>query len=407
MSWSPNPTVVIGGRDYTGETVGRVAFRRGRPDVDASPSAASASVTLRDVDPVSLPVKVGQQLEVFVDSSAGSAIRVFGGQVQDLSVSTVATGNGQAVVVWQVSASGPIARLNRRQVLFTGRPQEDDGARVAAAVAAGLAQSWEEYQGSSWSEEPNSWESVDPAYDASLIDPGVYDLVALGTADGGYSALSVAQDAAFSARGILYETRDGFIGYADANRRQSAGTGVFLEIPTSVIAESGLGFRQQLTSLVNRVTVTYDGGAYTASDLDSIREYGLWASEFDTQLAVASAGSAVATEFVLDRSAPAYELDEVEVILNQAGTALLDALLIVEPNDAVQVTGMPSGLPVDTLLGFVESIGMSVDPYTARMTFGISDASLSIGAVRWSGVGTAVTWTSLGTGLVWAAARSL
>jgi hypothetical protein len=407
VTWTPDPTVRIGGVDYTADTVGRVSFSRGRADVDSPPAVSRAQVTLRDATGTGLGIEVGSDLEVFVDNSVGTAVQVFGGQVQQVSLSTVSTGSGDAVVVWQVQASGPLARMNRRTILFDGRPSEDDGERVAAAVSAGLGESWEEYGPVAWSAVNESWATVDPGYDAALIDPGVYMLAALGSADGGYSALTVAQDAAFSARGVLYETRDGFVGYADANRRQAAGTGVFLELPTGAISQSGLGFRQDLTSLVNRATVEYDGGAYTASDLESIWEFGVFQTEFTTQLASAAAGSAVATEWVLDRAFPAYELDEVTVTLNSVGTALRDALLEVEPNDPVEITGMPAGAPLGSLRGFVESVSMSVDQFTALVTLDVSDSTLSIGAARWNTIGTAVTWDSVGTAVAWSAARSL
>ena len=410
MTWQPNPRVVIGGRDYTGDTVGRVSAQRGRRDVDSAASAASAQVTLRDADGEGFEVRVGEPLELWLDDSSGTSVQVFGGQVQELALSTVATGGGDALVVWQVSASGPFARLNRRSVLAGGRPAENDGERVAAAISAGLGVAWEEYSASqTWAQVngATTWQTLDPGFDATLIDAGVYGLAALGSADAGYGPLSVAQDAAFSARGVLYETRDGFIGYADANRRQTAGAGTALEIPTSTLSQSGLGFRQILTSLVNRATVAYSGGAVTVSDDDSVREYGVWQTELTTQLATLASGSAVAAEIVNDRASPAFEVDEVQVQMVRAGDGLRDALLEVEPNDYVRITGMPGGLPTDDLLGFVESVGWSSDEFTTLLTLGVSDAVLSIGAVRWSAVGTAVTWASIGTAVKWPDARSL
>jgi len=410
VTWAPEPRVVIGGRDYTGQTVGRMSVRRGRKDVDAAPSAGQAQVTLRDVDGGPLQVRVGQEIALFVQDSSGADVQVFGGVVEEVGLSTVSTGAGEAVAVWQVSANGPLARLNRRTVLFDGRPQEDDGDRVSAAVSAGLARQWQELgSGLSWSDVAASttWGNFDPGFDASLIDPGVYQLAALGSADGGYNPLTVANDAAFSARGVLYETRDGFVSYADANRRVTNGTAVAMEIPTTSLSQSGLGFRQILTSLVNKATVTFPSGAYTATDAESVSTYGLWQTEFDTQLADASAGSAVAEEWVLDRSAPAFEIDEVRLLLNNLGTAALDAMLEVEPNDPVELTGMPSNMPFDRMFGFVEEVAFSVNQFTAEVTLTVSDAALSSGATRWNAVGTAVTWASVGTALVWADARSL
>lgn len=410
MTWAPDPQVTVGTAAYSGSLVSSVSVSRGRGDVDESTPAGRATVVLQDVSGAGFPIEVGQSIVVTLDDSAGSAVQVFGGQVETLMLSSATRGGGSPIYYWTLNATGPIARLNRRQVLFDGSPSELDGARVAAAVAAGLATSWEEYSATEvWSDVGASvtWNTVDEGYDAALIDGGVYSLAALGSADSGYGALQTAQNAASSGLGMLYETADGFIAYADADRRPANAEAGYLQLPAGSLAASGLRLQQRLDGVVNRLTLDYDGGSITVSDLDSIQTYGLWQSQRNTLLADAAAGSAVATEFVNDRRDPRYELDAIEVNLLSVGTALRDGLLAAVENDALTVTGIPAGLGFTSFSGFVEGLTYSVDRVEARMTLNVSDTALSIGPDRWSYVTDTLTWADVPTTLDWQNARSL
>jgi hypothetical protein len=410
VTWLPDPQVTIGTASYGGSLVSSVSVRRGRADVDSSTSAGQCTVVLQDTAGAGFPIEVGQSLGITVDDSGGSAVQVFGGQIETLELSSATRGGGTPIYYWTAQATGPIARLNRRQALFGGRPQELDGARVAAAIAAGLAQSWEEYDATeAWSAVGSAvtWNTVDEGYDAALIDPGLYSVAALGSADAGYGALQVAQNAATSGLGMLYETADGFIGYADADRRPANAEAGYLQVPASSLAASGLRLQQRLDSVVNRLTLDYDGGSITVSDLSSIQTYGLWQSSLTTQLADVTAGSAVASEFVVDRRDPRYELDAIEVNLLSVGTALRDSLLQTVENDALTVSGIPAGLGFTSFSGFVEGLTFSVNRSEAMMTLNVSDTALSIGPDRWSYVTGTLTWADLPPTLQWQDARSL
>jgi hypothetical protein len=102
-----------------------------------------------------------------------------------------------------------------------------------------------------------TWATVDPGFDPALIDGGVYGLVALGSADAGYSALQVVQDAGASAKGLLFETADGFVGYADADRRPANAAAGFLDVPFAVLDVGGVSVSSSLADLTNRVSVEY------------------------------------------------------------------------------------------------------------------------------------------------------
>lgn len=408
MTWQPSPTVSVGGVDLTSVTVQSVSVRRGRQRVYEPTNAGYASIELLQSGSDRLSLQVGETVRVTVDDSAGNPQVVFTGELSDWSSRAVWFG-GEPVVSFSLQAVGPLAQLNRRVVLFGGAPSEDDGARVLQALQAGFAGAWEEQPlDLTWNAVGTavSWETFD-GFDPSEVDPGVYLLAALGSADGGYSALRVAQDAAFSGQGVLYETADGGVGYADADRRPANAVAGFLEIPVSVVAADGLGFSSQLADVTNRVTVEYSGGAVTSDDTFSIVEFGVYGEQLTTELANLSNAQAVADEYILRHSSPRTSLDEVRINLANCGTALRDSLIAINTNDAVELSGLPSGLGMMQLQGFVEAVQWNVDPFRAELSLIVSDEALSSGAQRWGQVTATLEWQQVNATLQWQNARTV
>jgi hypothetical protein len=404
VSWRPNPTVTIDGVDYTGQTINRVSVSRGRRTVYERPNAGYASVEFRDVG--DLPtLRVGRQLQISIEDSSGTPVTVFTGLLSDWSLQTVATG-GEPVVLYRVQAVGPLALLNRRTVLSGGSPAENDGKRVLAAVR-GADITWEEVAlNLAWEDAVGSWETFGPV-DTSLIEDGVFDLVALAASDSGYNALQVAQDAGFSGEGILFESADGRIGYANADRRFANEQAGFLEIPAALLDVRGVTLAQQLADITNRVTVEYATGVVSAEDPFSITEFGVYESSFGTLLVNESNAQARADEFVARHATPGSVLDELPVNLLSVGSALRDALLAVNTNDAIEVSGIPGRVGLTRFQGFVEGLSFSADTFAAELRLTVSDKSLSVGSVRWGQVPDTIAWQDVNVALEWQDAISV
>ena len=398
MSWQPNPTVTINGVDYTGQTINRVSINRGRRTVYERPNAGYASIELRDVG--DLPsLRVGREVQIAIEDSSGAPVTVFTGLLSDWSSQTVATGV-EPVVVYRVQAVGPLALLNRRQVLAGGSPAENDGERVRAAVG-GADVTWEEVAFDlAWEDAQGTWETFGPV-DLSLIDDGVFDLAALDPTDGGYNALQVAQDAGFSGEGILFEAPDGRIGYANADRRFANEQAGFLEIPASQLDVRGLTLNQQLAEVTNRVFVEYAGGVATAQDPFSLVEFGLYERDIQTTLVNLSNAQARADEFIARHATPGLVLDELPLNLLSVPDALRDSLLVTNTNDAIQVTNIPNRVGLTTFQGFVEGLTLTADTFSADLTLTVSDKSLSVGSVRWGQVPDSITWNDVDAALQW------
>jgi len=396
MTFQPAPTVTIGSTDYTGDTIGEVTVTRGRDTVYAEPQPGYATVRLIDKTGAGIPIEVGDQ--VTIDLKPGRP--VFWGTITDWTASLYDPGiANQPAAIVTVTAVGPLMRLNRRVIYFSGRQAEEDGPRIADIIQDALAVPWEEAVGT-WDDQVGTFaDYVAQPYDPALIDPGVFDLAAVPTADSGYNALTLAQQAASSGAGILFETADGFIGFANADRRPAnRAAGEYAIPPTVVRAE--LETQSALADITNRVTVTYDGGAVTEQDIDSIQRFGVYASQVTTQLVNQSNAEVRAQTYVARHAIPTVQMGRIAIRLDGLDPTLADDLLDLDINAAVEVP-VPTTMGPTNRVGFVEQVVTRFDPYRAEIVLNVSDYRLSEAAQRWGQVTGTLEWGDVSATLEW------
>jgi hypothetical protein len=396
MTFQAAPTIRVGGVDFTGETIDAVTITRGRDTVYSEPQPGFASFRLIDKTGAGIPVEVGDR--VLIDIEPGR--RVFFGTVTDWNARLYDTGirNEPAAIV-SVTAVGPLLRFNRRLIYFDGRLAETDGERILNIIEEALALTWEEAVGT-WEDTEGTWEdqSVQP-FDSDLIDPGVFDLAAVTPNEAGYIALNLAQEAAASGEGILFETGDGFIGFANADRRAANRAAGAFQIPESLV-RADLDTSSQLAEITNRVTVTFAGGVAEAEDPDSIQRFGPFASQIDTQLVNETNAQARADSFIARHAVPTVQMGAVAIRLDGLDPATAADLLELEVNDAVRVP-VPLTMGPTNRTGFIEQIVVNFDPFRAEVVFKVSDFRLSEGAQRWSQVDPTLAWEDVSATLEW------
>ena len=413
MVWSPNPTVTIGAVDFTGEALETVRIDRGRETLFQEPRAGYCVLELIDLDGQGLDFDVLDSVEVTLDDAAGQPVTVFAGNISDWSSRLYDTGfeSGAARSITTVIAVSALAQLNRRNVAVTGRPQEKDGDRIAALVTEGLSATWEE-TGGTWATvatPTTTWATFDPDLDLDLIDqPGVFDIAALDPQDGGYNPLSQSYLTSFSGRGVLFDTRDGFVAYADADARENAATAGYLELPGDVILAQQLATRSQFADIVNRLGLSFDGGTVRVSDTPSILAFGVLATEFETNLANSANAEAWAVDYIEDHAGPVINLSGVALRLDSiASDTLRDNLLELEVGSPVNLTDLPGTLGVTQLPAFVEGMSWRIDRLRISLALNVSDAALSIGSIRWGLVSDTLRWDQVPANLAWQDARRL
>ena len=399
-------TVTINGTDYTGSTLGTVRVVRGREDIDTVPRAGYCLAELIDETGNGFDLDVTDTVRITIDNTTGP-VALFTGSISDVSTRLYAVRTGTRAI-WQILANGPLALANRRQVLQAGTGIEKDGDLVLEILEAGLFQTWDEFQGSTWAAvDPTvTWATVDPGFDGSLIEtPGEYDIQALPAAAEGYNALGLVSRIAASVGGSVFETGDGNVGYLSAYGRSLLAQAGYTELPVASIVANVLEGSKSAGDLVNRLEVRYDGGAVEVEDLTSIGRYGVRTSVLDTLLADQSTAEERADDLLFDRAVPRYKLPSVQFALHTLPDALVDLLLTVDTESPVDLPGLPTTLGNLFQRAFVEGVQFDLGSDRRQVTYFLSDHQLSLASERWRDVDPTIAWEDVSATLEWAEAR--
>jgi hypothetical protein len=400
MTYQHAPTVTINGVDYSGNVIDSVTITRGRDTVYSEPQPGFANIQLIDKTGQGLPINVGQDVRIDLDPTR----TVFVGTITDRNAALYDPGlRGTPAGIMTITAVGPLMRLNRRIIYRDGRTGELDAERITDIIETALAVPWEEAAGT-WAEQTGTWaDYLSQPFDPDLIDPGVFDLGPVDPNPDGYTALTLAQQAASSGAGILAETGDGFITFANADRRALNRAASLFQVPADVI-RADLVTQSQLADITNRVTVTFADGAVEAEDIDSIQRFGVYASEIVTQLADETNAANRAEDYVEAHSVPTVQMSAVTVRLDGLPEALADDILDLDLNAAVRIP-VPGTLRPTSRQGFVEQVVTRFDPFRAEVSLNVSDYRLSEGGTRWGQVDPTLAWEDVSATLEWQDAR--
>jgi len=399
-------TVTINGTDYTGQTLGSVRVVRGRENIDTVVRAGYCLAELIDETGTGFPIDVTDDVRITIDDTTGP-VDLFTGTISDISTRLYQVRTGTRAI-WQVLANGPLALVNRRQVLQAGTSVELDGDLVLEILQAGLYQTWQEFQGTTWAAVPAdvTWATVDPGFDGTLVEtPGEYEIAALDPVDSGYNALNLISRIAVSVGGSLFETGDGNVGYLSAYGRSARAALGYTPLPVGSIRADSLEAAKSAADLVNRLEVRYDGGAIEQQDLDSISRYGIRTSVIDTILANQADAEDRADDLLFDLAIPRYKLPTVQFALHTLPSVTVDLLLGVDTETPVDLTGLPATLGNLFQRAFVEGVQYDLGSDRRQVTYFLSDAQLSLASERWRDVDPTLDWQSVSATLEWADAR--
>ena len=269
--------------------VDQASLAHGRADADSQPEASSVTLDLSRGLTVTQPelelVEVGAGITV-TTLVAGSPFTRFQGTITDISYGWDDAGEDTPDrPLGQVLATGILADLGRRVVGAEPFPQELDGNRVARVMAAAGI-------------------SLDPFYS----DPGTVQVIPRDIDS--QPALEVAQETASSAGGMVWQTRDGLVRYADADHRRGLLPTLKLDACDVLVTPT---WRRTTEGLINQVSVIYgvepEGGerpSYSASNEQSIARYGRYELSTTTELAELPDAYSVASAVLAQNSTPTW-----------------------------------------------------------------------------------------------------
>jgi hypothetical protein len=371
--------------------VDQVSTRHGRDDTDNQPEASSATVDLAtdpELGPVPPELEIGATLTVATTVATTTTTR-FSGRITDLTYAWDDYGpETPDRPVAQVLAASNLADVGRRVVGDVPWPQELDGARVGRIMsAAGMP--------------------INPAN----LDPGTVQILARDV--DAQAALELARDVADSAGGVLWETRDGQVRYADAEHRRNIPIAIVLDACDVLVTPS---WRRTTQGLVNKVSIGYglpdaEGGdqpRYVEDAPDSIARYGTYDVSVSTQLAAQADAFAMGSLLLTRNSSPVWLMTDLPVDMKGLDDTQTAAILGLDVHSLVNLTGLPAiGTAPTSAVLWVEGIAETLTRGEHSILLAVSGYCRTVPPPRWDDLPTSATWDTTDPTLVWDQAACL
>jgi hypothetical protein len=363
--------------------VDQVSIAHGRGDPSGQPEASSATIdfTATRDEPLPPQVDIGSVVVVSTLTPEGGSTR-FTGRVTDIAlgwddagVETPDAGVGQIIAV------SVLADLGRRVVGSEPWPVELDGARISrVADLAGMP------------------------LDARWSDPGTVSILARDV--DAQQALDVMHGVAESAGGIVWDTRDGDVRYADADHRRGIAPSLVLDACDVLVTPRWL---RNLAGLVNRISIGYglapDGGEQpqlVAEDTASITKYGRYGLSVTTELAALADAQAMSQLVIVRNSSPVWNMNALPVDVESLSQDETTALLSLDMHALVTLTGLPAIGSAPT------SANLWVEGWTERLAAGVHEFEMYVSGYcrtspppRWDDLDPTWTWNTAPADLTW------
>lgn len=407
VQYDPYPSVTINGSTTIPDnTLSGIQINMGRQDVleQAGPGYASISFWTDGDSP--LDIELSDNIEVKIAKGTSGTATIFTGTISDIQVTFDAFGADGSIARYSVTAVGPLAQLNKR-LSNASYAEEKDGTRVFNILSDAFTTTWADLVGNtSWTNAPNdiSWAQYD-AEAAALVTglaadvdtPGQYILVAYS--GGETNALSLAQDAANSGRGVLWEASDGSIYYDDYAARALASP---YALTANDVLASGLMVDAKWGEIYNYVDVVYASGTASDENVLSQQLYGVLVGSKTTTLKNLTDAQAQASDYIKSRAFARVYPNALTVPLHSptVSDATRDQMAAVYNGLYITCDDLPPVMGGE-LKAFVEGWQWSLTRYTAELTLFLSAYSETYSRQIWLQVPQTTTWATYDNSVIW------
>jgi len=385
----PDPTTTAGAVDITC-LLEAADIRHGRPSSSGQPEASTLTMDISvdtGVTPMPAGLEVGSGIRVYVTVPAGQSQR-FWGRVTDIAYGWEDMGEETPnSLVAQLHAAGPLADLGRRVVGDVPWTQELDGARVTRILnAAGI--------------------NPDPV----VNDPGTVQILARDV--DAQAALELANAVAEDAMGVLWETRDGQVLYADAAHRRGIAVALTLDACDLLVTPT---WQRNTDGLVNLASIGYgvapEGGEqprYVATSAASQTRYGRYEYTRAPQLVDLPAAQTLGNVLTARNATPAWGFSDLPVDVAGLDPTETWTLLGLDMHSLLYLTGLPvaGNAPTSAYL-WVEGWTEHLEAGTHELTLVISDFCRTAPPPRWDDLPPTWTWNTIQPALTWDSAICL
>jgi len=393
--------VFAGAVEYADNTISSIGISLGRRDIYEQANPGIASVRLWTDADTALNVNLSDSVDIQIKDSTNTYQTIYSGIISDIDITLDAYGSEGSVAIYNITAVGPLALVNKHLTGAVNYAKEFDGTRVLNILSDVFLQDWDEVPADLiWSSVSNiaTWANWDGSnitlvndLIADIDTPGTYELAAY--TDGLTDALALVQSAAQSGRGFLLESRDGSIHYDSYGARAAY---VPLTLTSDDLLAAGLRQAAQWSEIVNDVTVTtYNGTEAYAADYTSQQSYGQLAGSRSTTLHNSADAEIQATAFLESRAFPRTYPEELTIPLHSptVSDATRDALITMLVGSAIYTQSLPAVFGT-TFDGFVEGMKWNLTRYTSDLTLVCSALSETYPHKVWLQIAPTVTWAS-------------
>jgi hypothetical protein len=405
--FTPTFKITIAGTEYTNDVLNNATITAGRNDLFEATQPSYCNIELINLSGTSPAINLLDVVSIQVKDTSLAWVDLFTGEVSSVQNSLAGAGaNDQYANTVIVQAQGSLALLVKRYAGTVAYPQEFDGQRIQRILEETLYSAWEDLSGTL------TWDDIDPAVTwanygvqgIDVIDNGRYEVLARDASiSPAYELTDVTSQTGL---GYLYESGNGNIGYADAERRSLNYGANTITVDADILSSDGLITRLQTTDIINSVVVQWgDPVAEEAAENDtSINTYGLLQNVISTILAEELDAQEQAVRLVELRGTPKVSLDSVSVNLSNSNItdAVRDALLSVSMDSLVAITNLPVGIISSGVFeGFVEGWIFTLGQKTLDLQMTISNSVYSTLDVQWEDYNPVTQWQNLPNDLTW------
>lgn len=369
--------------------VDEITLTHGRSDATEAPEASSATIDL-DLTDTALPatVDVGGLVVVATEFSGWTSTR-FVGRITDVNLGwDDAAADTPNAGIGQLVAVSMMADLGRRVIGDVPFPAELDGARVSRVL-----------------------ELAGVVLDANTSDPGT---VTVNPRDvDAADAMSVARATADSAGGLVWETREGKIRYADSEHRRGTDPALTLNACDVLVTPT---WTRNLDGLINKVSIGYgiapenppegessEQPRWMAQNDQSIGRFGIYDYSVATELATLADAQAMASLLTTRGAYPAWVMSALPLDMVALSEALTAAVLDLDMHALLKVTGLPV-----VAAGGLSTAFLWVEGWTERLAWDEHEITLAVSSYcrtapppLWNNVSPEWTWDTVPPAMTW------
>ena len=406
-AYTPEYRVLVNSVELTSVTIADLTITSGRTDIYQQPVAGYCQLALINFDNSSYDFTVGTGLTVEVTNSVGTYVPIFGGLISDFTITVNQAGAIGYTTVASITALGALSKLPKIIDPAT-LTQDFDGDQIYHLLSQYLLGQWNEVPAA------QTWATYDPTETwanavniglGEIDQPGDYELIARSASN--TDLYSICTAIANSAFGVLYEDANGNIGYADQTHRQDylAANG-YTTLDANHANGLGLSATTRAGDLRNQFTINYNNSGsstYTATDLISQANYGVYAEQYTSRIKHTVDAEALADRYIELRANPYPKFQSITFVLGnpEIDNADRDALINIFLGQPVWVQNLPPNITNGSFQGYIEGWTFRASLNNLSVTFNASPVNFSQVAVKWEQVNAAETWNTLNTSLTW------